>query len=55
MAAFAGTAPARAQELSLFDGKQVTAVVYDSAGGVPIARAAQLLAHDLTRDHLERG
>lgn len=37
--------PARASDISLFDGKAVAGVVYD--GGEPIHKAAELLAHDL--------
>ena len=40
-------APARAENTVLFDGKSVATVVYDPAGGAPIAKAAALLAHDL--------
>src|SRR5215472_7069352 len=41
-------APASAAEMSLFDSKSAVSVVYDNAGGVPIAKAAELLRHDLT-------
>jgi len=37
--------PARA--VVLFDGKTVASIAYDPAGGTPIAKAAELLAHDL--------
>ncbi|MDE2161801.1 MAG: glycosyl hydrolase 115 family protein [Alphaproteobacteria bacterium] len=34
--------------MTLFDGKAVASIVYDASGGVPIAKAAELLSHDLT-------
>jgi len=40
--------PAAAGDFTLFDGKTVAAVSYDKDSGVPIAKAAELLAHDLT-------
>ncbi len=39
--------PARAAEMTLFDGKDTAAVVYASDGGAPIAKVAALLGHDL--------
>jgi hypothetical protein len=39
--------PAQAADITLFDGKTVAPVVYDLSGGTPIAKAADLLAHDL--------
>lgn len=41
-------AGAHAGDIALFDGKSVAAVVYEQTDGVPIAKAAALLAHDLT-------
>ncbi|HEY0281245.1 MAG TPA: glycosyl hydrolase 115 family protein [Rhizomicrobium sp.] len=43
MAAPASAAPS----LTLSDGKSVAAIVYDTADSAPIAKAAELLAHDL--------
>jgi hypothetical protein len=40
--------PASAARVALYDGKTVAAIGYDKADGVPIAKAADLLAHDLT-------
>ncbi len=40
--------PTKAANMNLFDGKVVASIVYDGAGGVPIAKAADLLSHDLT-------
>jgi hypothetical protein len=42
------TLPAVAGDFTLFDGKTVAAVVADKDGGVPLAKAAELLAHDLS-------
>jgi hypothetical protein len=39
---------ASAQELTLFDGTTAASIVYDKADGVPLAKVAALLAHDLT-------
>jgi hypothetical protein len=39
---------ANAADLTLFDGKSVAGVVYDSSGGMPIAKVSALLSHDLT-------
>ncbi len=39
--------PAQAADITLFDGKTVAGIAYDTDGGVPIAKAAALLAHDL--------
>ncbi len=39
--------PAQAANITLFDGKTVAGIAYDKADGVPIAKAAALLAHDL--------
>ena len=53
IAAFLGFAfallgrPAEAGTVTLFDGNRLAAIVYDKDSGVPIAKAAQLLAHDL--------
>jgi hypothetical protein len=38
---------AQAAEFALFDGKSVAGVTYDPGAGMPIAKAADLLAHDL--------
>jgi hypothetical protein len=40
--------PATAGDFTLFDGKTVAAIVADTNSGVPIAKAAELLARDLT-------
>ena len=42
------TASAPAAQITLYDGKTVAAIAYSKADGTPIAKAAQLLAHDLT-------
>ena len=41
-------ASVRAADVTLFDGKATASIVYDSDGGTPIAKAAELLRHDLT-------
>ena len=46
--ALAIAAPAGASPVTLYDGKAVVSVVYDKASGTPIAKAAELLARDLT-------
>jgi hypothetical protein len=43
----AAAPPVHAEDFRLFDGHSVVSIVYDNAGGAPIAKAAQLLAHDL--------
>jgi hypothetical protein len=48
IAALIAATPARAADMSLFDGKTAVCVVYDKAGGVPISNAAELLRHDLS-------
>ena len=40
-------APAKAAKMVLFDGHSMVTVTYDGASGAPIARAADLLGHDL--------
>jgi len=45
--AFCFALPARSASLALYDGKSVVSVAYDQSSGVPIAKAARLLAHDL--------
>lgn len=42
-------APPRPASLALYDGRAVAAVVPDGAGGAPVRKAAELLAHDLTQ------
>jgi hypothetical protein len=45
---FAGSAPsASAKSLTLFDQHGMASVVYDKDSGTPIAKAAELLSHDL--------
>lgn len=41
------TTPTFARDLSLFDGKSVSGIAYDTKDGEPVARVAELLAHDL--------
>jgi hypothetical protein len=40
--------PAQATDIALFDGKSVASIAYDETDGVPIAKVAALLSHDLT-------
>jgi len=47
VAALALVVSANAAPVTLYDGKIVVSVVYDKAGGTPIAKAAELLARDL--------
>lgn len=39
--------PAEASRMTLFDGHAVASVIYDQDSGAPIAKASELLAHDL--------
>ncbi|HWR14274.1 MAG TPA: glycosyl hydrolase 115 family protein [Terriglobales bacterium] len=48
MAGLATAAPAAAQTIQLFDGKNVATIFYDNASGTPIRKSAELLQHDLT-------
>ena len=40
--------PEATQQVTLFDGRSVASIVYDKTSGAPIAKAAELLQHDLT-------
>jgi hypothetical protein len=47
-AALAFTTPVAAQRLTLFDGGEAPHIVHDDARAAPLAKAADLLAHDLS-------
>jgi Glycosyl hydrolase family 115/Gylcosyl hydrolase family 115 C-terminal domain len=46
-AVLAAVAPLQAADMTLFDGKTEASVAYDKSDGIPVAKAADLLAHDL--------
>ena len=48
IALLCGSAVAKSPEIALYNGGSVASVVYDSASGVPMRKAAELLSHDLT-------
>ncbi len=45
----AGNAVAKPPEITLYDGRTVTRVAYDSASGTPVRKAAELLSRDLAQ------
>ncbi len=47
LALVVGAPAAQAASLTLYDGKTVAAVAYDATDAAPLAKAADMLAHDL--------
>ncbi|WP_158914268.1 glycosyl hydrolase 115 family protein [Caulobacter sp. S45] len=49
IALLGGVAVAKPSEVTLYDGGVVASVVYDTASGTPVRKAAELLSHDLSQ------